>query len=247
MGKLKVENHNMGPKFRWLFRSMSMRHPTPELRLFFSKFDLQKKSHNGCNILSTHIPFVPCQLALLFLRYNIFKIWPWKSKVKVMGEVTVESHNMDPIFYHLTSLSFHVNWPYHSWNTEFSKFDLENPRSRSRCCTITGLDNSTELQMEKVCQAVTEIWVPQVWQPPACPPGPWQQNPSSLEGWGVNKSKPDKSGRKFFKIPNFIYFTLKRPPGDDIKLAHTKNAKVMPFSWKSADIFLNYMDFIHAK
>ena len=34
-------------------------------------------------------------------------------------------------------------------------------------CTPTGLDNSTELRMEKIHQAVTEIWVPQVWQPPA--------------------------------------------------------------------------------
>ena len=34
-------------------------------------------------------------------------------------------------------------------------------------CTPTGLDNSTELRMEKIRQAVTEIWVPQVWQPPA--------------------------------------------------------------------------------
>ena len=37
-------------------------------------------------------------------------------------------------------------------------------------CTPTGLDNSTELRMEKIPQAVTEIWVPQVWQPPAQPP-----------------------------------------------------------------------------
>ena len=37
-------------------------------------------------------------------------------------------------------------------------------------CTTTGLDNSTELRIEKIHQAVTEIWVPQVWQPPARPP-----------------------------------------------------------------------------
>ena len=37
-------------------------------------------------------------------------------------------------------------------------------------CTTTGLDNSTELRMEKIHQEVTEIWVPQVWQPPARPP-----------------------------------------------------------------------------
>ena len=56
-------------------------------------------------------------------------------------------------------------------------------------CTPTGLDDSTELRMEKIRQAVTEIWVPQVWQPPAQPParppGPWRQYPSSPEGWGV--------------------------------------------------------------
>ena len=41
------------------------------------------KSQCGSNILSIHIPFVPCQSALPFLRYSIFKIWPWKSRVKV--------------------------------------------------------------------------------------------------------------------------------------------------------------------
>ena len=34
-------------------------------------------------------------------------------------------------------------------------------------CTTRGLDNSTELWMEKSRQPVTEIWVPQVWQPSA--------------------------------------------------------------------------------
>ena len=89
------------------------------------------KSQHGSNILSTHIPFVPCQSVIPFLKYNFFKIWPWKPKVKVIGEVNVGSHNMGPTFYRLTSLSFHVNQPSHFWNTTFSKFDLENPRSRS--------------------------------------------------------------------------------------------------------------------
>ena len=56
-------------------------------------------------------------------------------------------------------------------------------------CTTRGLDNSTEPRMEKIRQAVTEIWVPQVWQPsaqpPPRPPRPWRQYPSSSEGWGV--------------------------------------------------------------
>ena len=37
-------------------------------------------------------------------------------------------------------------------------------------CTTRGLENSTKLRMEKIRQAVTKIWVPQVWQPPARPP-----------------------------------------------------------------------------
>ena len=62
------------------------------------------------------------------------KNWPWKSKVKVMGEVEVPSHNVSLTSwtsYRLTSLWFHVKWPSHSWDTASSKFDLENPRSRS--------------------------------------------------------------------------------------------------------------------
>ena len=64
-------------------------------------------------------------------------------------------------------------------------------------CTTRGLDNSTELQIEKICQAVTEIWVPQVWQPPAQPPGLWRQYSSSQEGWGVKtwSSSPDRRAR----------------------------------------------------
>ena len=120
----------------------------------FSKFDLgnegsrswvrsQFKSQCGSSILSTHIPFVPCQSALPFLRYSIFKIWPWKSRVKVIGEVTVQSHNMGLTSYGLTSLSFHVNWPSHSWDTAFSKSDLENQGSRSNEHNVAQLQVKT--------------------------------------------------------------------------------------------------------
>ena len=122
------------------FHPMSMGHPIPEIGLFQNLtlkikgqghgWGQSWKSPSGCNILSTHIPFVPCQSALLFLRYSIFNIWPWKSKVKVMSEGKVESHNMDPLFSRLTSLSSHVNRPCHSWDMTFLKFDLENPMSR---------------------------------------------------------------------------------------------------------------------
>ena len=73
--------------------SMSIGHPIPEIWLFQNltlKIQGQGhgwgeclKSQSGCNILSIHITFVSCQSAFPFLRYSIFKIWPWKSKVKV--------------------------------------------------------------------------------------------------------------------------------------------------------------------
>ena len=123
------------------FLSMSIGHPIHKIRLFQNltlKIQGQGhgwgeswKSQHGCNILSTHIPLIPCQSAIPFLRYDLFKIWPWKSKVKVMGEGNVESQKVGVTSYRLTSLSYHVNWPFHSWDTAFSKFDLENPRSRS--------------------------------------------------------------------------------------------------------------------
>ena len=36
----------------------------------------------------------PCQLTLAFLRSRYFKIWPWKSKIKVMGEVKSQGQNV---------------------------------------------------------------------------------------------------------------------------------------------------------
>ena len=91
----------------------------------------------------------PCQSALPFLRYSIFKIWPWKSMFKVMGEVTVQSHNVGLASYLLTYLLFHVNRPSHSW---YSIFKIWPWKSRVKvkwpwCSTTTGLDNSIELQM----------------------------------------------------------------------------------------------------
>ena len=79
----------------------------------------------------THIPIIPSESTLPFLSYSNFNILTGKSQVKVMGEVKVCSHNVSLTFYRLTSLSFHVNQPSHSWDATFSKFDLENSRSRS--------------------------------------------------------------------------------------------------------------------
>ena len=78
--------------------------PIPERQLF-KKITLKiqgqghgwgqcSKSQCESNILATHIPFIPCQSGIPLLSYDIIKIWPWKSKVKVKGEVNVQSHNV---------------------------------------------------------------------------------------------------------------------------------------------------------
>ena len=46
----------------------------------------RSQSKSESHILLNHIPLVPCQSALPFLRYSIFKIWHWKSKVKVIAQ-----------------------------------------------------------------------------------------------------------------------------------------------------------------
>ena len=106
--------------------SFHVHQPTHSWGTAFSKFDLENqgsrlwvRSQYGSNILSTHISFVPCQSGIPFLSYDNFKIWPWKSKFKVKGEVTVQKHKVGLASYQLTSLSFHVNPPSHSWDTSF--------------------------------------------------------------------------------------------------------------------------------
>ena len=91
--KLKVKTWVQHSVDSHPFHSMSIGHPIPELWLFQNltlKIEGQghgwghsSKSQCGSNIILTNIPLVPCQSALPFLRYSIFKIWPWRSRVKV--------------------------------------------------------------------------------------------------------------------------------------------------------------------
>ena len=66
-----------------------------------------------------------------------------------MGEGNVESHKVGVTSYRFTSPSFHVNRPFHSWDTAFSKFDLENPRSRSNDHDVAQLQVKTIPQNSK--------------------------------------------------------------------------------------------------
>ena len=42
---------------------------------------------------------------------TVIQIWPWKSKIKIMGEVKVQGHMVGPTSHRPMPLSFHVNLP----------------------------------------------------------------------------------------------------------------------------------------
>ena len=63
------------------------------------------------NILSIHILFIPCQTALPFLRHSYFKIWLWKSMVKVMGEAHISFALCQPAIPFLRNGYFNI-WPW---------------------------------------------------------------------------------------------------------------------------------------
>ena len=81
--------------------------PIPEIQLFQDLtmkiqgqahgWGQSSKSQYESSIPSTHISLVPCQSALLFMRYSIFKVWAWKSKDKVTAQghkvgITLSTH-----------------------------------------------------------------------------------------------------------------------------------------------------------
>ena len=140
---------------------MSIGHPILELRLFQSLTLKIKgeghgwgghwKSQCGSSIVSTHILLVPCQLALPFLRYRIFKVCPSKWWVKVMGEVTVQSHNVGLTSYRFTPLSFHVNQHFQNLTLKIKgqgqmTLMLHNYRSRQFHRTSNGINPSSRFK-----------------------------------------------------------------------------------------------------
>ena len=120
------------------FRSMSIGRPIPGTQLFHNlTLKIQGQDHGwGHSFKSQHVwwvqhsvdshPFRSMSFGHPIPELRLFKIWPWKSWVNVMGQVTVQSHNVGLASYRPTSLSFHVNQASHSWVTTFQKFDLEN-------------------------------------------------------------------------------------------------------------------------
>ena len=76
----------------------------------------------------THIPFVPCQSTIPFLRKSYFKLWSWNFKINVMDVNKGKGHIVGPVSYQFASFSFHINQTNNSRHTAISKFDLEKSK-----------------------------------------------------------------------------------------------------------------------
>ena len=87
-----------------------------------SKVKFMGKVQGGSDIVLAHISFTPHHITPQHQPSHswdsYFKIWPWKSRVKVI----VQGNIVDPSSYWLTSLSFHVNGLSHFWDELISKF-----------------------------------------------------------------------------------------------------------------------------
>ena len=73
--------------------------------------------------------------------------------------------------------------------------------------TTIGLENSTELCMEKIRHAVTEIWFPLVWQPPAQTETTIPLQPGGLRGEKkMSRSWPRSNLRHSVQLIYLIWF-----------------------------------------
>ena len=89
--KLKVTTWLQHSVDSYPFRSMWIGHPIPELQIFQNLtlkikgqghgWGHSSKSQCGSNILSAHIPFIPCQTGIPFLSYDFF----WKFDLENQG------------------------------------------------------------------------------------------------------------------------------------------------------------------
>ena len=121
------------------------------------------KSQHGPNISSAHIPFIPCQLAISFgfLRCDFFKIWPWKSKVKVTVEVKSwkSQSGCNILSTHITFIPCQST--FHSWDTKIT-MTVHKYKSRQVHKTLNGLNPSSGFR--DLCSTKSGSNLCQIWQ-----------------------------------------------------------------------------------
>ena len=116
--KLKVRGCIVGPTSYWLIP-----HSNPFLIQFFQNLTLKIQCHDwGQNSKSQSGSYRHTSLS--------FHVGHPIPGIQLFQNLTLKNiaqgHIVGPISYRLPSLSFQVNWPFHSWDMANSKFDLEN-------------------------------------------------------------------------------------------------------------------------
>ena len=131
-------------------------------------------------------------------------------KIQGQGQMTMMLHNYGSRQFHRASnginpssgfrdMSSAKSCPSAAWFGKFLAHGQTHMRHMGKWswqCTATGLDNSIELRTAKICQAVTEIWVPQVWQPPARTVTPIPLQPGGLRDKKYKSISKNNKDRK---------------------------------------------------
>ena len=237
MGDVKVESHYMGSSFSQLTSlSFHVNWPSYSWDRVISKTDVENSRSRSWVMSKLKVttwvhrsvdshPFRFMSIGQPFLSYDLSKFDLEIQGAMTWLGVTVQSRKVGLTHYQHTSLSFHVSWSSHSWDTAVSKFDLKNPgygqmtmmlhnyRSRQfhktsngrnpsngyrymdgfcnvcpKCCMIwkvfspwaspywangqmtKTMHNYRPRQFQRTSNgenssSITDIWVPQVWQP----------------------------------------------------------------------------------
>ena len=157
------------------------------------------------NPINSH-PFVPCQSAIPFLRNDFFKIWPWKSKVKVMGEVNVESQYGSNIlsthipFVPLQSAipflwyDFFKIWPRKSKVKVMGEVNVESHNKGPTFYRLTSLSFHVNRPSHSCDTAFFKIW-------------PWK---SKVKVMGEVKVESHKVGVTFYRLTSLSFY-VNRP------------------------------------
>ena len=191
---------------------MSIGPPIPEIQHFQSlTLKIQGQGHSSrsqsrYHILSTHIPFVPCQSALPFLGCSYFKIWHWKFKVKVISEVKVKV----------------AMWVQHSVDSHpFRSMSMEHPIPELRLFKIWPWKSRVKVMGEVTLQS-HNVGLTSYWLTPLS----FNVNRAS-HSWVMTFSKFDLENqgsrswvRSHFKVTMWIWHPIDSHPFRSMSIGH---------------------------
>ena len=137
------------------FRSLSISHPIPEIKLFrtltlklprsrswvWSKGKVIQSAQYHINSLPFHFTSIRPTMPEIELFRNLTLKHP---RSKVMSEVKGQGHILCPVSNQCTSFSFHINRTNHSWDMAKIVFDLEetHPKFLKKICQNDSFQNN---------------------------------------------------------------------------------------------------------